>query len=143
CRAHRAWAIPARVIGLRGSVAPAGGKLRASVTSSQVTAGSRGEEILKRPAIPWARPNLFGGEEPLVLDALRSSWISGGPYVDRLEQEMADRMGSRHAIAVSNGTTALELALRGLNLPTGAEVIVPAFTFVPPANMLLSLGLTP
>src|SRR5262245_48140127 len=48
-----------------------------------------------------------------------------------------------HAIAVSNGTTALELALRGLNLPTGAEVIVPAFTFVAAANMVMSLGLKP
>jgi perosamine synthetase len=105
--------------------------------------GRKGGHVVKRPAIPWARPSLFGGEEPLVLDALRSSWISGGPYVDRLEQQMADRMGSRHAIAVSSGTTALELALRGLNLPTGAEVIVPAFTFVAAANMVMSMGLKP
>jgi perosamine synthetase len=101
------------------------------------------EENVKRPGIPWARPTLSGSEEPLVLDALRSSWISGGPYVERLEQEVADRMGIAHAIAVSNGTTALELALRALNLETGAEVIVPGFTFVAAANMVLSLGLTP
>lgn len=101
------------------------------------------EEIVKRPGIPWARPTLLGGEELLVLDALRSSWISGGPYVDRLEQEVAVRMGIGHAVAVSNGTTALELALRALNLETGAEVIVPGFTFVAAANMVLSLGLTP
>jgi perosamine synthetase len=103
----------------------------------------QGEEIVRRPAIPWARPTLSGSEEPLVLDALRSSWISGGPYVERLEREVADRMGIAHAVAVSNGTTALELALRALNLETGAEVIVPSFTFVAAANMVLSLGLTP
>lgn len=93
--------------------------------------------------IPWARPTLYGDEEPLVLDALRSTWISGGPYVDRLEREIADRMGVRHAIAVSNGTTAIELALRGLDLKCGDEVIVPAFTFVAAANVVLSLGLSP
>ena len=75
-----------------------------------------------------------------MLDALRSSWISGGPYVERLEQEVADHMGIGHAVAVSNGTTALELALRALNLETGAEVIVPGFTFVAAANMVLSLA---
>jgi perosamine synthetase len=98
---------------------------------------------VKRPGIPWARPTLSGSEEPLVLDALHSNWISGGPYVDRLEQQVADRMGIGHAIAVSNGTTALELALRALSLEPGAEVIVPGFTFVAAANMVLSLGLTP
>ena len=99
--------------------------------------------MVKKPGIPWARSTLFGTEEPLVLDALRSTWISGGPYVERLEQTIADRMRVRHAIAVSNGTTAIELALRGLNFEAGAEVIVPGFTFVAAANMVLSLGLTP
>ena len=51
-------------------------------------------------------------------------------------------MGVRHAIAVSNGTSAIELALRGLGIETGAEVIVPAFTFVAAANMVLALGAT-
>ncbi len=101
------------------------------------------ENVVTRPAIPWAGPTLFGGEERLILDALRSTWISGGPYVDRLEREIADCMGVRHAIAVSNGTTAIELALRGLQLAPGAEVIVPAFGFVAAANMVLSVGLTP
>jgi perosamine synthetase len=103
----------------------------------------QGEEVVQSPAIPWARPRLSGNEEPLVLDALRSNWISGGPYVERLEREVADRMGIAHAVAVSNGTTALELALRALNLESGAEVIVPGFTFVAAANMVLSIGLTP
>jgi perosamine synthetase len=99
--------------------------------------------MLKRSTIPWARPTLFGAEEPFVLDALRSAWISGGPYVERLERQMADVMGTRNAIAVSNGTTAIEVTLRALNLEAGAEVIVPGFTFVAAANMVLSLGLRP
>lgn len=100
-------------------------------------------DMVKKSTIAWARPTLFGAEEPLVLDALRSSWISGGPYVERLERTVADLMGARHSIAVSNGTTAIEVTLRGLNLEPGAEVIVPAFTFVAAANMVLSLGLKP
>jgi perosamine synthetase len=98
---------------------------------------------LKSPPIPWGRPTLFGAEEPLVLDALRSTWISGGPYVERLEREIADRTGARHGIAVSNGTTAIELALRALRVEPGAEVIVPGFTFVAAVNMVLAVGLTP
>lgn len=93
--------------------------------------------------IPWARPTLYGNEDAMVLDALHSTWISGGPYVDRLERTLADRMQVRHAIAVSNGTTALELALRCLDLAPGDAVIVPAFTFVAAANMVLVLGLKP
>jgi perosamine synthetase len=92
--------------------------------------------------IPWARPMMFGEEEAFVLDALRSTWISGGPYVDRLEREFAQRVGARNALAVSNGTTAIELALRGLGIGPGDEVIVPGFTFVAAANVVLSLGAT-
>jgi perosamine synthetase len=93
--------------------------------------------------IPWARPKLFGNEEAMVVDALRSAWISGGPYVQRLERVAAEKMAVAEAIAVSNGTVALELALRGLGIGTGDEVIVPAFTFVAAANMVLSVGATP
>ena len=89
--------------------------------------------------IPWARPKLFGNEETMVVDALRSSWISGGPYVQRLERVAADKMEVAEIIAVSNGTVALELALRGLEIEVGDEVIVPAFTFVAAANMVLSV----
>jgi perosamine synthetase len=93
--------------------------------------------------IPWARPKLFGNEEAMVVDALRSAWISGGPYVQRLERTVADKMAVAEAIAVSNGTVALELALRGLGIGVGDEVIVPAFTFVAAANMVLSVGAVP
>ena len=93
--------------------------------------------------IPWARPKLFGNEEAMVVDALRSAWISGGPYIERFEKTSADKMNVAEAIAVSNGTVAIELALRGLGIGPGDEVIVPGFTFVAAANMVLSVGATP
>jgi perosamine synthetase len=99
--------------------------------------------MTSKPDIPWAQPKLFGNEEALVVDALRSAWISGGPYVERLEMIASQKMNVAEAIAVSNGTVALELALRGLGIGPGDEVIVPGFTFVAAANMVMSVGATP
>ncbi|MBI4969666.1 MAG: DegT/DnrJ/EryC1/StrS family aminotransferase [Rhodospirillales bacterium] len=93
--------------------------------------------------IPWAKPTFLGREKELLLDALDSGWISGGPYVERLEKGMAERLGSPHALAVSNGTAALHLALLGLGIGPGDEVIVPGFTFVAAVNMVLAVGATP
>ncbi len=65
--------------------------------------------------IPIAVPELTGNEEAYVVDAIRSSWISSqGKYLERFESEYAALCGTRHAIAVSNGTVALHLALVSL-----------------------------
>ena len=42
-----------------------------------------------RDLIPWAQPNYFGAEQRYVIDALNSTWISGGPFIDRLESDIA------------------------------------------------------
>lgn len=94
--------------------------------------------------IPWAQPLLFGDEGALVTEALRSTAISGGPFVEQFEADF----GAYHdvpggALLVSNGTTALELALRGLGIGPGHEVIVPGFGFAAAANMTLGCGATP
>lgn len=93
--------------------------------------------------IPWASPHYWGNEREYVLKALDSSWISGGPFVDRLEKEFSERCGSKFAIAVSNGTSALHLAFLGLGLHAGDEVIVPGFAFQAAANVALHMGLVP
>ena len=93
--------------------------------------------------IPWAGPALQGNESEFVQDALASTWISGGPYVDRFEREFSNRNDSRFCITTSNGTTALQLALLGLGIGPGDEVIVPGFTFLAPANMVLAQGAKP
>lgn len=93
--------------------------------------------------IPWAKPNLGAKENRYLRNALASTWISGGPYVERLEREFLLRHRSRYGMAVSNGTTALQLALLALDIGPGDEVIVPGFTFVAPGNMVLAVGARP
>jgi perosamine synthetase len=95
------------------------------------------------PGIPWAKPVLWGGEEAAVLDALRTTWISGGPYVERLEADLANYLGVRHAIAVANGTAAIHLSYLALGLKAGDEIVVPAFGFLAAANVALQLGMRP
>lgn len=91
----------------------------------------------------WYKPHFWGNEKKYVMDALESTWISGGAYVDRLEATMAGILGAKHVITTSNGTTSLMLAYLSLGIGAGDEVIVPGFTFAAPANMVMAIGATP
>jgi perosamine synthetase len=94
--------------------------------------------------IPISEPSIGSREEELVLAAVRSGWVSSiGEYIDRLESVFANFCSVKHAIAVSNGTTALHLALASLGIGPGDEVIVPDLTFVATANAVAYLGATP
>ena len=93
--------------------------------------------------IPWAKPHLFGNEKKLVIDAIDSTWISGGPYVDRLEKNFTDLNRAKYGLTTSNGTAALYLSLLALGITNGDEIIVPGFSFAGAANMIISLGGTP
>lgn len=93
--------------------------------------------------IPWFKPQYWGNEKLYVMDALDSSWISGGEYIRKFESSFAAELGSENAITVSNGTTALYLALLTLNIGPGDEVIIPGYTFAAPANMVIATGAKP
>jgi perosamine synthetase len=93
--------------------------------------------------IPWAKPDFWGNEIKYVTDALESSWISGGAYLDRLETDFRKLLKTKHVLAVSNGTTAIHLAYLGLGLKPGDEVIVPGFAFMAAANIALHMNLKP
>jgi len=76
-------------------------------------------------------------------EPLLSGWLTQGPQVAAFEREFARRHQVDHALAVSSCTTALHLALAGLGVAAGDEVIVPAFTWVATANVVLYCGATP
>ncbi|WP_323000942.1 DegT/DnrJ/EryC1/StrS family aminotransferase [Denitromonas sp.] len=98
---------------------------------------------MQKRDIPWASPHYWGNEERYVLDALRSSWISGGAYVDRLEEDFARYCDTCYAVAASNGTTALHMAYLALDIHPGDEIIVPGFGFMAAANVALHVGAKP
>lgn len=67
-------------------------------------------------------------------------WRMGGTEVDSFEREFADHHGAAHALAVTNGTHALELALQCMGVGPGTEVLVPAFTFISSSQAVQRLG---
>ncbi len=92
---------------------------------------------------PLSDIDLGKGEEREILKVLRSRWLSTGPVTNRFEKAFSDLLGGGEAIAVSNGTAALHLALASLGLKKGDEVILPSFTFVATANAVLYNGAKP
>jgi perosamine synthetase len=98
----------------------------------------------RRAFIPIAEPSLGEREVELVADAVRSGWVSSiGEYVTAFEDELASRCGVAHAIATSNGTTALHLALAVAGIGPADEVIVPSLTFVATAAAVRYVGASP
>src|ERR1700677_2811434 len=90
--------------------------------------------------IPWARPAIDDAELNEVIACMKSGWLTSGPRVEQFEQEMATRAGRAFGVAVSNGTAALDLALRVANIRPGDEVIVPAFSYVATASTVALQG---
>jgi len=91
--------------------------------------------------IPVCEPLITEREIELVIDCLRTGWISSsGKYLEQFEKGWASYCGVRHGIAVSNGTTALQIAVRLLELKPGEEVIMPTFTIISCAQAILYCG---
>lgn len=89
-------------------------------------------------------PNLCGNEEKYLQECVRTNFVStAGAFVTRFEQEMAKRLGAKHAVAVVNGTAGLHLSLHILGVGAGDEVLCPNLTFVAPLNSVLYTGATP
>jgi perosamine synthetase len=93
--------------------------------------------------IPFSRPFLRGHEGAAVADVIASGWVSQGPRVREFEAAFAARVGSAEAVATSNCTTALQLALHVSDVGPGDEVIVPSMSFIATANSVWQCGATP
>jgi len=99
-------------------------------------------KAVTRP-IPLSRPWLDEREEELVLEVLRSGRLSLGPWIDRFEEQIAERVGAPYAAALSSGTAGLHLLCRIAGLGTGDEVITSPLSFVSSANCFILEGATP
>jgi len=102
----------------------------------------------KRPTapprqVPIAAPATGVAEWEAVRAPLESGWLTQGPRVAEFERTFAVRHGVTHALATSSCTTALHLILTALDIGPGDEVIVPAFTWVATANVVVYCGATP
>ena len=85
-----------------------------------------------------------GEEEWLATrESIESGWLTQGPKVGEFEKQFAAMHGVKHALAVTSCTTGLHLALAAMGVGEGDEVIVPAFTWVATANVVLYCGATP
>jgi dTDP-4-amino-4,6-dideoxygalactose transaminase len=93
--------------------------------------------------VPLSAPSYSEKEIRAVAKVLRSGWWTLGPATRRLEEQFADYLEVRHAIAVSSGTAALHLTFRALGLCPGDEVLTPALTFVAASNAILHAGGSP
>jgi perosamine synthetase len=91
--------------------------------------------------IPVNEPLIGEKEIEYVLDCLRTGWISSsGKYLESFEQSWASYCGMRYGIAVSNGTTALQVAAACIGLQPGDEVILPTFTIISCAQAITYNG---
>lgn len=96
------------------------------------------------PRIPVAVPVLDGRETQYVMECMTTGWISSlGRFITEFEAAFAAFCDVKHAVACNNGTTALHLALVGLDLQPGDEVIVPDLTYIASANAVRYCGATP
>jgi dTDP-4-amino-4,6-dideoxygalactose transaminase len=93
--------------------------------------------------IPLAKPEMGDEEIALVAETIRSGWISQGPRVAEFEGEFAARVGAAHAIAVSNCTNALHIALLASGVGPDDEVVVSPHSFIASSNAILFCGARP
>lgn len=101
-------------------------------------------EAQKGNIIGLHEPEFLGNEWKYVKDCLDSGWVSSvGQYVDEFERRLAEITGAKFAVAVANGTVALQVALRLAGVRAGDEVLVPSMTFVATANAACHLGAVP
>jgi perosamine synthetase len=102
-----------------------------------------GGEPVRNRLLPYGQQWLDEDDIQAVVEVLQSDWLTTGPKVGEFERAFAEFVGSREAVAVSNGTAALHAAIYALNIGPGDEVIVTPMTFAASANCVLYQGGAP
>lgn len=94
--------------------------------------------------IPVNEPLLDGNEKKYLSQCIDTGWISSeGPFVKQFEEKLAERVGRKHGICVSNGSVALDATVVALELGKGDEVILPTFTIISCAAAVVRTGAIP
>lgn len=94
--------------------------------------------------IPVNTPLFEGNEKKYLVECIDSGWISSeGPFVEMFENNMATYCNRKYATACANGSAALDIAIKTLNLSDGDEVIIPSFTIISCAQSLVTQGIKP
>jgi dTDP-4-amino-4,6-dideoxygalactose transaminase len=98
---------------------------------------------MTHPFIHFHRPSIGEEEIAEVAETLRSGWLTTGPRAARFEREFRKHTGARHAIAVNSATAGLHLALAGLGIGPGDEVVTTPMTFCATVQAILHVGAAP
>jgi perosamine synthetase len=93
--------------------------------------------------IPIAKPYLTETEAQSAYDTILTGWVTQGPKVLEFEKKFADYVGAKYAVALSNCTTALHLAMIVAGVKEGDEVICPSMSYVATANSIKYVGANP
>ena len=95
-------------------------------------------------AIALHEPEFSERAEATVVECIRSTFVSSvGAFVSEFEARLADYCGAAHAVAMVNGTAALEVALRVAGVESNSEVLLPSLTFVATPNAISHLNAVP
>jgi perosamine synthetase len=100
----------------------------------------QGGNPIRQKLLPYGRQLVDDDDIAVVVDVLRSDWLTTGPKIPEFEQAFAALTGSLEAVAVSSGTAALHAAMYAIDIKPGDEVIVPAITFAATANSVVFQG---
>ncbi|WP_245863772.1 UDP-4-amino-4,6-dideoxy-N-acetyl-beta-L-altrosamine transaminase [Caulobacter mirabilis] len=92
------------------------------------------------PFLPYGRQTIEDDDVASVAEALRADFLTTGPTVGRFEAAFAETVGARHAVACSNGTAALHMAMMAAGIGPGDICIVPSITFLATANCATYVG---
>lgn len=96
-----------------------------------------------RKMIPYGRQTIEEDDIQAVVDVLRSDYLTTGPKISEFEKMVADYVGAKYAVAISNGTSALHAACFAAGIQAGDEVITTPLTFAASTNCVLYCGGTP
>ncbi|MDX1387924.1 MAG: DegT/DnrJ/EryC1/StrS family aminotransferase [Acidobacteriota bacterium] len=111
--------------------------------SAAIPLALHGGAPVRRSFLPFAVSRFSEIEIAEVADTLRSGWVTTGPKTERFENEFARYVGNRHAVGVSSGSAALNLALEAAGIGPGDEVVTTPLTFVATAHAILHRGAVP